>query len=193
MSSATPCGKDWAAKQPPKQLDGRALHRGHRHLVRVERPAGADDPHLDADLLPRRGRADRHEARADAAAAVIHLGLRQVERVRALDAARGHVVAEDERLQLSVRPGNRAEFRLGHVPVRVSPDAELLSGADRGARRSLDEQLRPPGAEDSIVNVAAVDGLFPPRLAAAGEGHAGGPHGLQIQWCQNGRLAGHRP
>src|SRR5207244_2781908 len=50
------------------------------------------------DLKADRGRARRHlvgdqEARAERAAPVVDLGLRQVERILALDVARAHVVA----------------------------------------------------------------------------------------------------
>src|ERR1051325_9005055 len=71
---------------------GRALELRERRLTREDRFAGALDAQLDF------GRGGEHrfgdeDRGAERAAPIIDLSLRQVERVRALDVTRTHVVA----------------------------------------------------------------------------------------------------
>ena len=85
-------------RERPAQPGGELLERPHdplgRRLVFVDGLVAAADAHPDRERRRRLGR--RHDRRAERAGAVVHLGLREVERVLALDAPRGHVVADRE-------------------------------------------------------------------------------------------------
>ena len=82
-------------------------------------------------------------ARAQGAAIVVELGLRQIERILALDVAGAHVVADGEPDQLSLRRNDQRQFRLGNRPFRVAADADRLAGTGDAPRHGLEEQLRP--------------------------------------------------
>ena len=89
----------------------------------------ARDRQLDRQVLQALDVAEQ-DARAERARAVVDLGLRQVERVLALDVARGHVVADAEADDLAGGVHHQRQLGLGHVPGAVGAHADRLLVAD---------------------------------------------------------------
>ena len=111
-----PCGNELSRKRNSTSDSGCALELRERRLTREDCFAGALDEHLDF------GRGWEHLFRdedtgTERAAPVIDFGLRQVERVRALDVARTHVVADGVADDFSAAVDHEREFRFWHVPV----------------------------------------------------------------------------
>ncbi len=130
------------------------------------------------------------DARAQRARAVVDLGLRQVERVLALDVARRDVVADAKADDLAVRVHDQRQLGLGHVPGAVGAHADRLLVADDAPADRLQEHLGALGFVDARVDVLDRR-LGLARLAAAQVGHAAGPHFLR-RLDRRQQLAGRR-
>src|SRR5690606_17177108 len=119
------------------------------------------------------------DAGADRTAAVVDLGLRQVQRVLALDAARGHVVASGVADDAAVGGDHQHQFGFGHVPLAVGAHPDRRAVTRHAPAVGLEEQLRALGAVHLLVHVGALRfGLA--RHAAAEVGDAAGPDFLVI-------------
>ncbi len=138
----------------------------------------AGDLDLDAGLAWQRVADD--EARAKRATRGVDFGLRQVERVFALDVARTHVVANRVAEDVAGLVDGQRHFRLGHVPVRIAADAHLRAWPHDALRGGLEENFRTWGIVDAIVKGAAagVLGFIDAGVAAAQVGDACGPYFL---------------
>ena len=96
------------------------------------------------------------DGRPERARAGVDLRLRQVERVGALDVARGDVVADRDAGDVAALAEHEPDLRLGHGPGRVGADADRRARADRApAGRVLEEELGPVGVVDERVDVLA--------------------------------------
>src|SRR5690606_3130455 len=151
------------------------------------RGAGIAAKHLAAAAQDRQGdrqvghglRLAQADGRADRAGTVVDLGLRQVQRVLALDAARGHVVADGVAADGPGAVQHQYQLRLGHVPATVAAHAHRLAVAAAAPAGGLEEQLRPLGTVYLLVHVGALRfGLA--GHAAAQVGHAAGPGFLVV-------------
>src|SRR5690606_17534582 len=116
-------GKAQLATQIARQVAERALHLRAPRLPLEHGFAAALDAQADRDVPERIFGADE-DRRADRAAAIIDLRLRQVERVFALDVARRHVVARAVTDDLHVPVQHQRELRLWHVPAAVFANAD---------------------------------------------------------------------
>ena len=158
------------------QLLRRALHFRQRGGAAEDGCAAAHDLQVDAGRWIGGSGADQ-DRRAERAAPVVDLGLRQVERIFAFDVAGAHVVADRVAKDAPAAVDRQGQFRLRRVPGGVRADAHRAAGGGGGARAPLVEQLRPLGGVDAVVEAAA------PRLlrfghacvAAAVVGDAGAP------------------
>src|SRR5262249_26171583 len=133
---------------------------------------GAEDAHPDLEL--RRcalGGKDRGPERAGAGE---KLGLREVERVFALDGARRDVVADRVPVDFAVVAKHERDLRLGNVPARVAADADRPARADRAPTQGvLEEQLGSLRVVDEAVDVDPA--LLDACVAAPLVGDAGAP------------------
>jgi len=114
------------------------------------------------------------DAGTDRATPVVHLRLREIERVIALYFAAAHVVADGVADDPSVVRDD-GEFGFRHVPRGVPADADGLVRTDRPTGGRLEEDLRSLG----LVNVQIDFGhaaLFLPCGLADLVGDARGPH-----------------
>jgi len=114
------------------------------------------------------------------AAAVVDLGLREVERVLPFDVPRRHVIPG--RVAHDVQPRRDDERQLGlrNVPRRVVPNAHGLSRAYHTMRGGFHEQLRPCRVIDTAVDRRLLR-LAHPGFATHRIRHAAGPHFLGIK------------
>ena len=126
--------------------------------------------------LPRQG-----DDRAEGGAGAVDLGLRQVDRVLALDAAGRDVVADGVAGDLARRVDQQRHLRLRHVPRRVAPDRDRLARRRDAIRRGLEEDFGPLGVVDLRVDVL-LGGLFHPGVTAAQVRHTGRPDLLVVDW-----------
>ena len=157
--------------------------RGVRFICAVDvSPANSSAPSRVGDPQPDRERrvpVVRHgERRPDRAGAGEDLGLRDVERVRALDVAARDVVADRHRDRLARprRARRRARAPAPSSSSRCAPGS-TPPGPDRAPHRGvLQEELGPVGVVDEGVDVARVGlRLLEPRVAAALVRDAGAP------------------
>src|SRR5215218_7088204 len=130
------------ATQITDQIIERAVDLGRGTSAVEKYLAAATDHEPDCAVtnlahLPR-----QRDDRAEAGAPGVHLRLREVQRVFALDAARRHVVADGVTDDLAVAVDRESQLRLRHVPGRVAPDRDLLAGSGNAARRRLKEDFR---------------------------------------------------
>jgi hypothetical protein len=133
------------------QLAERAVQPGRRGRSGPDLSAVPADDQPDREAvrvghLP--GRADH---RAQRAAAQVDLGLRQVQRVLALDRARAHVVAHRIAADLARGVEDQGQLGLGHVDGRVGAHRDGLARAGHPPGGRLEEQLRPFGLVDQRV------------------------------------------
>src|ERR1700678_4116532 len=89
--------------------------------------------------LPRQRAFAHQDTRAKSAAAVVDLGLRQVERVLTFDIARAHIVANVIAGDAAAWADHQSQFRLGYGPGGISPDPDLAAGADGAAGCGFEE------------------------------------------------------
>src|SRR5690606_20179162 len=84
--------------------------------------------------------------------------------------------------------------RLRHVPFRIAADTNLPPRTDDPMRRRFEEDLRPFGFIDAVVEIPAAGALrfFHPRRAAAEIGDACSPHLLGLDRWAKARLIGGR-
>ena len=160
--------------QPVDELVEGSLHPRRRRLA------------LEDDLAPLVGDAQRQlerarvlsgdeDRRSERARAGIDLRLGQVERVRALDVSRGHVVSDRVPRDATVLAEHDADLRLGHVPGRVLADADRRTRPDRASHhRVLHEELRSRRVVDHRVDVLH-RALLDAGVARALVGHARAP------------------
>ena len=134
--------------------------------------------YLDCDLRRVRQWARGHKnSRPQRAAAVVDLGLRQIQRILAFDIARAHIVANRVADDAPRRTDHQRQFRLRHGPVRIPANFNLAATAHRPACRRLEKKLRPLRRINAIVKVSAtrILRLLHARTAAAIVRDAGGP------------------
>src|ERR1035437_6731117 len=93
--------------------------------------------------------------RAQGTAAVVDLGLGEVEGVLALDVPGGYVVGEGEAEDGVAGAKHDREFGLGRGETGIGADADGLAGADAMAGRALEEDLRARFAVDVGVHAFA--------------------------------------
>ena len=120
----TPCGKSSSLPQVVDQFLQRALDPRRACLAgedRRGRPAAPRDRSTGSRSAV--GVAQRNPG-TERARSVVDLGLRQVERVLALDVPRGDVVAGAEPDDLASRVDHQRELRLRHVPAAVATNAD---------------------------------------------------------------------
>ena len=143
-----------------------------------------DDHHAfpedgEAEGERRRGARGRNERRAQRAGAVVHLGLRQVERILAFDRPARDIVAERVAGDREIRGDHQRELGLGHVPIRVPSDADPFRRPANAPAGRLEEELGPDGIVDMVVH-GRLGRLLHPRIARAFVGDAGGPYLLIV-------------
>ena len=102
VSRKAPVGKDVVAAEPADQVFERAGHVIDAGAAVEDDLAAAVDHEANADLAARRHADGQRDPGAEAAALVVALGLRQIERVVPLDVARAHVVADREADELQL-------------------------------------------------------------------------------------------
>ena len=152
---------------------GRAHHLVGRGGPVEHRLAVALDRHREVEVV---GVADglwRGDAGADSGTPVVDLGLREVERVLALDRPARHVVADGVAHDLAPEDHDR-EFGFGDVPVRVASDPDGLARSHRSLGGRLEEDLRAFVLEGTLVHLATT-ALLLACVAADLVGHARGP------------------
>ena len=114
---------------------------------------------------------------------VVDLGLRQVERVGALDRARREVVGRQVADDLATGVDDQRELGLGDVPGRVGADSQRRARCPHARGGRLEEQLGPLRLVDQLVDVAH-RGLLDARRGRAPVGDAAGPHLLIVDGRQ---------
>ena len=87
----------------------------------------ANDAERNGERLSRR-RLEQRDPGSQPATGVVHLGLRQVERILALDVATAHVIADSESHQPQSRREHQGELRLGNVPSSVRANLHRFAG-----------------------------------------------------------------
>src|SRR5207247_1921555 len=110
------------AEEPIDELPRAAPHTRRRGLAAENGLTAAGYCQLDrqvrwVDIL------SRNDHRAEGTRAHIHFRLRQVERIRALDITRGHVVADGVAEDSAIRRCYDRQLRLRHVPLRIGADS----------------------------------------------------------------------
>ncbi len=165
-----------------------SLHRRQRRRTLERALTSASNRQAHLGLRRERGRGDQH-ARPQPAAAVVHLGLGQVQRILSLDVARAHVVADRVPDNLAARADDQRELRLGHVPLRVLPNPHGLSMTAHAMRCGLEEELWTGRVVDAVVEVATARQLclLHPGRAAPVVGDPGGPDLLRSDRRQQAR------
>src|SRR6185436_17966137 len=160
------------------QLSQAALHLRARGLALEHRFTSAANAELDRHVGERL-LVTQHDGRADGAAAVVHLGLRQVERVVALDVARGDVVARAVADDLEIAIQDQRELGLRHVPLGVAPHPNVHAVAHGTYADGLEEQLRAVGDVHLLIDVF-YRRFVRARLATAFVGNAARPNFLVV-------------
>src|SRR6185312_5218145 len=134
------------------------------------------------------GGADR---RAHRAPAQVDLGLRQVERVLALDRPGRHVVARGVARDLAEAVDHQGDLGFRHVEAGVGTHRDGLPVADDSPRCRLEEKLRPFGLIDLLVDVGRALALLDPRLAGRDVRDPGRPDlGPAVDRRQQGDVRG---
>ena len=113
---------------------------------------------------------------AEGATPEIDLGLREVERVLALDRTGRHVVAD--RIAHDIAPSvyHQGYLGLGYVQSRVRPHCHRAAIAYHPPRRRLEEQLGPVGVVDELVRIRSPLALFDTGFPRYLVGNATGPY-----------------
>src|SRR5262249_32935410 len=134
-------GEAVVAAEPVDEVVERPGHLRQGGRSGEHNGAAALDRQVDGDLRQRRHGVGEGNDGAEGAGVVVDLGLRQVERVLALDVARTHVVADRVADQLEPGGQHQGQFRLRHVPLAVAADEYAVAGADDAPGGGLEEQL----------------------------------------------------
>ena len=114
---------------------------------------------------------------------VVDLGLRQVERVGALDRARREVVGRQVADHLATGVDDQRQLGLGDVPGRVGADSQRRARCPHARGGRLEEELGPLRLVDQLVDVAH-RGLLDACRGRAPVGDAAGPHLLIVDGRQ---------
>src|SRR5437764_2669735 len=162
------------AKETLDQLRQASLDLTRAGLTIPARAVCPRDAHADAQRVRIRHGPGRRHARAERAAARVHFGLRQVQRVIAFDAARAHVVGDCVADDLSSRIDDQRQLRFGYIPARISSDDDRFLGASDASGGAFEEQLGSLGGVHPGVHVRRA-ALFDTRLLGALVGHTGRP------------------
>ena len=96
------------------------------------------------------------------------LRLRQVQRIFALDVAAAQVVADGVADHGTVAGDGQRQLGFGHDPPRVAAQVHRDAGTNDAIRRRLEEQFRPLGIVDPVVEIAAAGLLALPRCGPTG-------------------------
>jgi hypothetical protein len=114
--------------------------------------------------------------------AVVHLRLRQVQKILAFDVARAHVVADRTAGNLAARVQHECQLGLWHAPAGIAPDADGVAGGHDFLGNRLEKDFRAIGVVHPVVRRCAEVGFFHARRFAAQVGHARRPHFLPLYW-----------
>ena len=169
-----------AAEEVADEFLEPALDLGDVDLAVEHGRAAARDGDLDG---PGAGGGFGHaggDPRADGAGAVVDLGLREVEEVFALDVARAHVVADGEAGEFAAGIEHEGQLGLGHVPLCVGADANLVAGADGLFGHGFEEEFRPGRVIHAVVGGGAEVAFLHAGGLAAEVGDAHGPDLLPV-------------
>jgi hypothetical protein len=137
--------------------------------------AGTVDGELDPEGVRIRDLPRRAHHGPEGAGAQVYLRLGEVERVCTFDGTRRHVVADRVADYFAEGVDDDGHFRLGHVDGRVGPDGDGTAVTDDPPRRRLEEQLRPLGVVNELVDARRPLALLDARLTRDHVGDAGGP------------------
>ena len=141
------------------------------------------DRQAHVQILPIYGVVGQRDHRAQRAGVAVHLGLREVERVLALDIAAADVVADRVAYGLCVWIHDQRQFRFRHAPVAIAPQPDPIVGADDLAPDRLEKDLGTFSLIHPDVNLLRLR-LPHPGLPAPGIGDTCCPHFLLIHWRQ---------
>src|SRR5713226_1418823 len=174
------------APQPTNEIIQRTGHRAKRSGAFKHRGSIALDFQIDCDMIQRRHVVGESNDGAQGATIVVHLGLRQVKRVFALNIASAHVIADGVADDLQLRGDDQCQFRFRHTPLAVTADMDSAARTDDAMRIGFEEQLRPRRGIDQIVKPSRAFRLALASLLTTLVSHSGCPHFLLVDRGQEG-------
>src|SRR5215207_7389964 len=169
--------------QVARQLLEGPLHPGGADLLVKNGLAIPQDAHAYEEV-PHRVRSRQGDTGSQGAAAVVDLGLRQVQRVLSFYVPGRNVIAGG--VADDLHPAVHDEHKLGlrHVPAAVLADAHGLAVSRDPPADGLEEELGPLGVVDLVVDVG-LSRLEHAGLAADQVSHPASPDLVQgLQWGQ---------
>ena len=166
------------------QFRRRAFELGNRSLPGENRLTSAADGDVDLCFRGKQVAGDV-QAGANGGAELKAFGLREVERILALNIAAGKIIADGITDNLATRVDDESQFRFRHHPLRITAQMHGLARISHALRCGFEKNLRTLCGIDAIVKTAAsaIFTFLHPRCATAIVGDPSSPYLLRA----NGR------
>ena len=148
-----------------------------------DEPAALDEPAPEIVVGDAHGEGHHHGAKAGAMG--VHLGLREIEWIFALDRTRRDVVANRVAHHFTAGIHEQHQLWLWDIPARIAPDANRATGSDYAAGCCLQEDLGTIRIVNPVIHIA-LGRLLHPSVARPQVGHARCPHFLGVNWGSQG-------